>query len=455
MAQGHAVGVYALDRPGRAISLWLICIVRSSVFARTGWCLIDGTHVDAGKAGFGIEQELARGDHSLSCSQPGKDFGPSVRFAADTDFGGPIAAAFLRDHHQGPLAGANDSFRRDQQRFAPFRREHHLGKHARLEPQARIGHRCPHGDRAARILRARQNGDDASGKPFAGKGSERGAHRLPDTRVASQCLGYRRLEPDRTVPADLGQRLARRHGHARPYPERRDRARLRCSDGDDRLRPSASGDRGDHRVRHAKQPQALASGPGQRFVAGCGNSKILVLCAAPFGHQNVDDRSASGNQVLRCMAVGPLNIAAGARLNDRHLAAVISERAGDADFGLQHAIFRFSSPDPEILDERRIDAHTPGALRVAARTFGNKLHVHERRFARLVEALIRDHRIVPVEHVLAARIGRCIAAAALAAERGQTIARQQTDQSNAKPSRIHALARCESFERGVHGLLSP
>ena len=80
--------------------------------------------------GSRIERKLLR-----QVGKASKDFGAPVRFAADANFCGAIAAAFLCNHHKSPLASANDRFRRNQQRLTSLRCQCDLREHARFEPK--------------------------------------------------------------------------------------------------------------------------------------------------------------------------------------------------------------------------------------------------------------------------------------------------------------------------------
>ena len=115
------------------------------------------------------------------------------------------------------------------------------------------------------------------------------------------------------------------------------------------------------------------------------------------------------------MAVCTLHVSAGARLDDRHVAAIIGKGSSHTRFGFKHAKLGLGSPNAEVLHQCGINADCPGALRFAASAFGDQLHIHERGFAWLIEALVGDHRIVPVQHFLASGVGTGLFAAAISA----------------------------------------
>ena len=158
------------------------------------------------------------------------------------------------------------------------------------------------------------------------------------------------------------------------------------------------------------------------------------------------------------MAIGSLHEAASAGLHDRHLPGVVSECAGDVRLGFEHADLRFGRSNAEILHELRIDADAPRSGTVSTGAFRDQLHVHERRLARLVEALIRHHRIVPVEHFLAA-CSRCGAVSGRSTggtfpKLGDAVAGAEAHKYYAGCKRVGLLARGEFLPGGFHCMCS-
>src|SRR3546814_13105743 len=101
-------------------------------------------------------------------------------------------------------------------------------------------------------------------------------------------------------------------------------------------------------------------------------------------------------------------------LDDGDVTLVVTDRAGDGQAAAQRSAMRLGGAQPQALDERGVDAH---ACRIACLTgiFGDPLHVHEGRFARLVEMLVGVHPVVPVEHftIVPGRSGYACASAVM------------------------------------------
>ncbi len=95
-----------------------------------------------------------------------------------------------------------------------------------------------------------------------------------------------------------------------------------------------------------------------------------------------------------------LDKAPGARLHDEHRALVPRNAARSLDAALDRSRRRRRRAHAEVLRDARIDDHGAVAARLV-RVLRHELHVHERRFARLVEMLLRDHRVEPVEDLSA------------------------------------------------------
>jgi hypothetical protein len=104
------------------------------------------------------------------------------------------------------------------------------------------------------------------------------------------------------------------------------------------------------------------------------------------------------------------------------------DAAGGGQRRAQHRLLRGYHPESEILGARGIDGDAR-LTRSLIGIFGDELHVHEGRFAGLVEMLARDHRIVPIEY-LAPRIGRPIGCSSTLAEQGDPVTRATSDKGD-------------------------
>jgi len=87
---------------------------------------------------------------------------------------------------------------------------------------------------------------------------------------------------------------------------------------------------------------------------------------------------------------------------------------GDQAYGVHHARelawLRRGQAYAEVLHHPGIDGHAAGggggAGRCHVRHLRHQLHVHERRLARMIEVLVRVHRVVPVKRLVFG-IGDC------------------------------------------------
>jgi hypothetical protein len=85
-----------------------------------------------------------------------------------------------------------------------------------------------------------------------------------------------------------------------------------------------------------------------------------------------------------------------AALHADDAALVCLHTAGRVDSPPERAGFGRGGAHTEILRHARIDRHAGARYLVCI--LGRQLHVHEGRFARLVELHFRAHRVVPVQH---------------------------------------------------------
>ncbi len=151
-------------------------------------------------------------------------------------------------------------------------------------------------------------------------------------------------------------------------------------------------------IRHAEQPHPLAHGLCKLFIAAVQDGQIFLLRSSPFGYENIGQRRASAHHIVWSTPIGSLYKAASPWLDNCNVPPVVSENTGNGHVRLKYAVFGLGGADAEVLDKPRVDLNPGGGLLASA--FGNKFHIHERRFSRLVETLSRHHRIVPVKHVL-------------------------------------------------------
>jgi hypothetical protein len=116
-----------------------------------------------------------------------------------------------------------------------------------------------------------------------------------------------------------------------------------------------------------------------------------------------------------------LDESACACLDDGDIALVEIDRAGGGQAARQLAAPHDDRAQPQRLRRGRIDPHAGCLAPALVGIFGDELHIHERRFAWLVEVLRRHHRVIPVER-FAAGIGCLLGCAFMSAEMGDAIA---------------------------------
>jgi hypothetical protein len=94
----------------------------------------------------------------------------------------------------------------------------------------------------------------------------------------------------------------------------------------------------------------------------------------------------------------PLNKAVASGLDNRHL-AIIELHVGDGAHGARKAAtLDLGGAHSQVLANSRVNLDA-GAVTLLIRVFRDQLHVHERRLSRLVETLIRHHRVVPIQYL--------------------------------------------------------
>ncbi len=161
-------------------------------------------------------------------------------------------------------------------------------------------------------------------------------------------------------------------------------------------------------VAHAGKPHALRRGvrePAKREGIDVGTEplrrEVLFLRRDPFRHVKLRQRLAFAHGIERGANVELLDEAVAASLHDDDVAFVVSHVADCGDRARERPRHGLRRAYAEVLLEPRVNGDTPSARRVAG-IDGDELHVHERRLAGLVEPRPRHHRIVPVQHALAA-----------------------------------------------------
>ncbi len=307
-----------------------------------------------------------------------------------------------RQHDERTLAGPNDRLRGDEQCRPRSVAEIDRGEHARAQAPGSVGKFDPHGERPAFGGDAWEDRGDAAGKALARIGGEGRGRALARAKPAGHRLRHRGIEPHRTEPIHLGECLTARDRHPGPDAERLDRAAGRRRDRHHIMRSPAPLDCGDRSGGHAQQEQALTGRASEAHITDPPDGQIFRLCARPFRHQYVGERGACPDHIARRARIDPLDEAASSRLDDGDVALVELDRTGRREARSRRARSRLRDAQAKRLRAAWVDRHAGLAARRFVGIFGDKLHIHERRFARLVEMLARDHRIVPVEDLASA-----------------------------------------------------
>jgi hypothetical protein len=202
------------------------------------------------------------------------------------------------------------------------------------------------------------------------------------------------------LSSDPKQGVARHHGHALAHGKLDHDARDRRAQRDPRLRGAGRFDVTNLRVAHSRLAHALTRGIDEHIGAGAAHpehgEKFLLHCD-PCRHVELGERLAGAHVVERRAHVQFVDERARARLHDHLVALVVGDVAGGFDPRRHGAAHDLDRADAQVLPDPRARFD-----RAVARAFidGHELHVHERRLAGLIETLARDHRVVPVEHLL-------------------------------------------------------
>jgi hypothetical protein len=175
-------------------------------------------------------------------------------------------------------------------------------------------------------------------------------------------------------------------------------------------------------------------------MVGSGIPSTTSLCRAASRiarpRSDCASSSASFHVQLRYVAFD-------ARLHHFEQAFIERDAANRCQRGLQHGLLDRAESNAQILCDGGIDSNRCTALLV--RIDRHELHVHEWRFARLVEAHIRAHGVVPIENL--ATIG----AGGLGCMLGR--ARSSEPVAGREPDHQHGEACDEQFHSHVvHGV---
>ena len=365
-------------------------------------------HRDAAQAGLGIEQELSGGDHLLALLQPFENLRVACGLLAQAHFQRTVTPFALGEHHQGAATAANHRLARHQQHIALGRASQtHLGGQPRTQATVGIVQRDPYAQGAAVQVGLRQNGLDAPAQHFAGKGRQPRLDHLAGMQAQGFGFRHRHLQPYAAQAVDSGQGLAGHQVHALAHIELLQHPGNGAGHRPQRLYFAAALEAGDQCRRHAGQAQTLARRRQQRRIAGITQGQVVFLGADPGRHQQVGQGRAGLEQILGGAGVDPFDEAASTRLHHGDIAAVEGQVTDRFQAVIQCPAGHRCQAHAEVLGDARIDADG-GA---AATLFGiarHQLHIHKGRLARLVELLLRHHRVVPIEHLaLACGTGLC------------------------------------------------
>ena len=130
--------------------------------------------------------------------------------------------------------------------------------------------------------------------------------------------------------------------------------------------------------------------------------KKLFLRGSPFRHQNVRQGRLGLEHIPRRTGVNPLDKSGSARLHHRHIAVVEGEDSRQFKTRRQHATADTRQAHADVLGQARVNMNRRSLLG-ATGVARHQLHIHEGRFARLVEFLLRVHRVVPVQRLFIVR----------------------------------------------------
>jgi hypothetical protein len=135
-----------------------------------------------------------------------------------------------------------------------------------------------------------------------------------------------------------------------------------------------------------------------RFLPTTAQQQVLLLRRSPVGREQLDERLTLFDRVERRSRMQLLDETTRARLHDEDPALVPNHAADRFDAALEAPASGFGGAHAQVLCNPRVDRDAARAA-LLVRVLRDEVHVHERRLARLVEALLRNHRVVPVENL--------------------------------------------------------
>ena len=135
--------------------------------------------------------------------------------------------------------------------------------------------------------------------------------------------------------------------------------------------------------------------------------QILFLCGYPIGCENLGQWLTFNNGVEWRTHKKSFDESTGARLHHRDRTFIERDGTDDLHLFVERALRYFGGADTQVLHHARRDLYRSGVTTVIAIN-RHQHHVHERRFAGLVEFLLRVHRVVVVERLLVRGSSGCI-----------------------------------------------
>ncbi len=224
-------------------------------------------------------------------------------------------------------------------------------------------------------------------------------------------LGHRGLDPDRSEIVNLKDRIARFESGAVAHEQFADHAAGRRIKGNGDDGSLCGLEAGQHARINAQQAQPFFGGVGQLRESGAAGSQVVAL----------ECRKVRADQRVQEITLGDA-VTFGARLQRRdatlHLrgdraagAFVGHDQAGRAQRLRQVPAHDRLGAHAHLLHGASIDVQDGFGIgrrgcRDVIGIFWLQIHIHEGRFAGLVEALVGHHRVVPVEN-LRRRARRC------------------------------------------------
>ncbi|MCY1365755.1 hypothetical protein D9M69_526180 [compost metagenome] len=267
-------------------------------------------------------------------------------------------------------------------------------------------------------------------------------------------LGHCHREPHAAQAVDTGQGIAGGDRHSGPHAQLLQHATYGAGQRQHRLRLATAFHLSDQCLRHAGQAQALAGGRQQLGVACAPEREELLLGCRPLRDQQVDQGRLSLEHIPWCAGMDPFDEAGAACLQHGHFPLVEGQHTAHFQAGGQRSLANGRQTQAEILAQAGVDGDGGGG---GARAFiciaGDQFHIHEGRFAGLVELLLRVHRVVPIQHLALIRRRGCglsnSAGHSLLAMLGVPVAACQTE-GNRQPTQQRAFP-----ESCGHGWFSP